>query len=297
MAAARIIFFGTLGVMSHAALRQLLNYNLSIVNVVIPGHEPFKMPSESMKSIPVEQPQHDTIELLAIKHDIPLTYIQDINSPDTFNALSDLGADFILIACFPYILPLQLQTLPNIASLNLHPSLLPAYRGPVPLFWQLKEGITQFGMTLHQLSQKIDSGNIILQEQIRLKDGMRGRAIDAALGELGATLFAEALRLYGKRSIVPKIQDPHLASYHPIPTLKDFELSSQWTARRAFNFMRGTDEWNQTYRIVLDNREFSLTNPIAYSPAGLLRESYELKDNVITIRFAQGLLQAEVRGY
>ena len=290
--------FGTLGVFSHAVLQQLLKHKLHISCVVIPGPEPFKMPIETMINIPVvQQPQHDTIEILALKHDIPLNYIHDINSPEAHAGLAAYNADFILIACFPYILPQPLRSLPKLACLNLHPSLLPAYRGPTPLFWQLKDGVPVFGVTLHQVSQKIDSGNIILQEQIHLRDGMRGRAIDTALGELGARLFIEALRLYGKRSVVPKIQDASQASYFPVPGVKDFELSTQWNARHAFNFMRGTNEWQQPYRISLDNQDFYLVNPIAYSPTGTIRETYQVQDGVITIRFAQGLLQAELRPY
>jgi methionyl-tRNA formyltransferase len=296
MSPAKIIFFGTLGVFSHAVLQQLLRHKLHISSVVVPGTEPFKMPTESMIKIPVlQQPQHETIELLAIKHNIPLNYIHTIDSEESYSALSAYDADFILIACFPFILPAPLRALPKVACLNLHPSLLPAYRGPTPLFWQLKHGEALFGVTLHMVSQKIDAGNIILQEQIRLRDGMRARAIDAALGELGAALFVEALDLYDKHSIVPKIQDSSKASYFPVPGVIQFELSSQWSARQAFNFMRGTDEWKQTYRISLDNQDFYLVNPIAYSPAGTINEAYQIHNGVITVQFAQGLLQAELR--
>lgn len=292
----KILFFGTLGVFSHAVLDSLLNNQANIVGVVISGSEPAHSMSGKYFHIPVlQQPRHDTIELLAIKNDIPIHYLHDINSERAINRLSGISFDFILIACFPQILSAQIIAMPTTAALNLHPSLLPEYRGASPLFWQLKNGSGQFGITLHLLSPAVDSGNILLQEECVLVDGMRGRAIDAVLGELGGRLFIKAASLYAQKRIVQKIQDPSRASYQPPPRIADFEISTDWTARRAFNFMRGTSEWEQPYRIVIDDQRFLIEGAIAWSPAATIKELFQIDGNVITIKFSQGLLKAGLK--
>ena len=296
MSQPRVILFGTLGVFSYFVLRVLIKHKINVAAVVIPGATPLTSPVEKFINIPIlQQPQHDTIELLAIKHDIPTIYAHDIGSATLVKSLQAMAPDFMLVACFPYILPPALFNLPRVACLNIHPSLLPAYRGPTPLFWQLKNGERVFGVTLHNVSQKIDAGNIVIQRETHLRDGMRGRAIDAHLGLLGARLFIESLALYEKKNYVPKIQDQALASYQHAPSRKDFRLDIQWNSRRAFNFMRGTGEWKQPYALTIGDSDFRLVSPNAYSPAATIKQAYIIEDNIITIQFAQGLLKATLK--
>lgn len=267
-----------------------------MVAVVVPGATPLNSPVEKFINIPIlQQPRHDTIELLAIKYDIPTLYAHDMQSTSLQQSLKDLAPDFILIACFPYILPQQIFNIPAIACLNIHPSLLPAYRGPAPLFWQLKNGEKVFGVTIHNVSRKIDAGNIVIQRETHLRDGMRGRAIDAHLGSLGGRLFVELLIMYEKKNYVPKLQDSGKASYQSVPGRNEFRLETSWNSRRAFNFMRGTGEWQQPYLISIGEHDFILLSPNAYSPAGTFKQDYIIEDNIITIRFAQGLLKATLK--
>lgn len=291
-----MILFGTLGVFSYAVFRFLLKHKINVVAIVIPGATPLNTPHEKFIDIPIlQQPQHDTIELLAIKHDIPTVYAHDIHSATLSQSLTDFSADYFLIACFPHVLPKNLFDMPAVACLNLHPSLLPAYRGPAPLFWQLKYGEKIFGVTVHTVSPKIDAGNIVLQREIHLRDGLRGRAIDVQLGMLGGRLFIESILLFEKKNYVPKIQDSSLASYQPVPGRNDFRLDINWSSRHAFNFMRGTEEWQQPYMLSMGDNDFVLLSPNAYSPAGTIKQDYIIEDNIITIQFAHGLLKAKFK--
>ena len=242
----RVVFFGMPDIFSHAVLQPLFARGVNIVSVVMPGTAP---DSELLNigGIPIVQnTNHNTIEKLALEYHAPINYVQDVSSKDFSKTIQQYNPDYILVACFPFKLPPEIWQIPRIACLNLHPSLLPAYRGPYPVFWQLKNGEMKTGVTLHLISEEIDAGDIVLQTEVPLRAGMRGRAIDNKLGEFGSKLFLETLRLYQLNNINLQEQSWIQASYMPVPKFADFEIAPTWSARHAFSFMRGTEEWGRT---------------------------------------------------
>jgi len=290
----KVLFFGTLGVYSYAVLSNLLKRGVRIASVIIPGAEPYQMP-DTVTNIPIiKQPAFTTIETLAIENHIPLHYVLDIADNQLLDALKEYQADFILLACFPYKVPEKIRLLPKKECVNIHPSLLPAYRGPHPIFWQLKAGEKRMGVSLHRATDELDAGDIILQAEVQITAGMRGRAIEAKLGEYGAIVFTEVLRLYQVNNITLKAQNNSLASYMSVPKHQDFTLSPQWTARQAFSFIRGTDEWGRSYHIEIGGSTVMIKTAMAYSPSASLTKSYELKDNYITVQFSPGLITAYI---
>jgi len=289
----RIVFFGSLGVMSYTALLTLLKRKVPIASVVIPGVKPETDLSQYIANIPVIQtPKHRTIELLALEHCIPVTYVKRLDDLESYSNISKYSPHFILTACFPYILPEKIWRLASVASLNIHPSLLPRYRGPNPIFWQLKNGETRTGVTLHLINDLVDGGDVILQRDISFKNGIRDRAIHALTGAQGAKMFIECLRLYRQKAIEPKPQNPAAASYMGVPTAGDFTLPLTWSAQHAFNFMRGTEDWKTPYSIYVGGKNISLESAIAYSPTGAMEETYRIDGSFVFVRFAQGVLQA-----
>lgn len=290
----RVVFFGTHGTYSSSVLAPLIERGVNIVSIVIPG----SMPDEDIGEIGgipiIQNTNHVTIEQLALEHHIPVTYIQNINSRESTYNLEKLRPDYIFVACFPWKIPPDIYHLPRIAALNAHPSMLPSYRGPQPVFWQLRNGEAKTGVSLHLLNDELDAGDIVLQTEVPLQPGMRGRAIDTKLGEFAAKLFLEALRLYQLNNINPQPQSWIQASYNPEPKFEDFELSTHWPARQAFMFMRGTEEWGRSYQVEVDNKKIMLKTAMAYSPSGRITKPYLLEDNYITIQFSPGLVNAYI---
>ena len=279
--------------MSYAALQTLLKRKAPIAAVIIPGIKPEDTLTNRLANIPVIQtPKHETIELLALEYNIPITYVNRLDDLESYSNISKFNPHFILVACFPYILPQKIWQLARIASLNVHPSLLPKYRGPNPIFWQLRNGETRTGVTLHLVTDLVDGGDVILQRDVIIKNGMRDRAINYLAGEQGAKIFIEALRLYRQKAIEPKPQDPAGASYMKSPTIDDFAIPLRWSAQHAFNFMRGTEDWKMPYTVHCGGRSIRLESAIAYSPAGAMEEDYLIDERFVCIRFAQGVLQA-----
>src|SRR5690349_1477661 len=82
--------------------------------------------------------------------------------------LRSLEPDLIFTTGFSWKLPPELLTLPRLGSVNAHPSLLPRYRGPNPLFWQFMNGETQGGLTMHRMDADFDTGPILVQQAIEI---------------------------------------------------------------------------------------------------------------------------------
>jgi methionyl-tRNA formyltransferase len=290
----RVLFFGMPDIFSYAVLGPLLSRGVNLVGVVMPGEQPHQE-LQNIGGIPIVQnPNHSTIENLALEYHIPVSYVQDISSAQFHEDISKLKPDYILIACFPHKLPPAIWQMPRIACLNLHPSMLPAYRGPYPVFWQLRNGELKTGITLHLVNDEFDAGEIVLQTEVPLRAGLRGRAIEARLGEFGAKLFLEALRLYQLKNINAQAQSWIQASYNPPPRYEDFNISTGWSARRAFSFIRGTEKWNRPYEIKIGGKTVYIKTAMAYSPSGTINQPYKIEDNYITMQFSPGLVNAYI---
>lgn len=146
----------------------------------------------------------EPIHVAAPRLDFP-GWVEDIEIVYTPAALQRQGADrirqrsieFMLVACWPYLIAEALRGAATRAALNLHPSLLPAYRGPDPLGAQLAQGDSRFGVTLHELNQHFDQGDIIAQRALGDVGNVPARRqLERQCAQLGVDLFIDALARY-----------------------------------------------------------------------------------------------------
>lgn len=120
--------------------------------------------------------------------------------------LSARSIDFILVACWPYKLSSEVCRLANKASMNLHPSLLPKYRGANPVEEQLSQRESDLGVSLHLLSDEFDSGDIVKQSSFALSINPDRKAIEQKAADIGVQLFLEACREFGSINWQPRRQ-------------------------------------------------------------------------------------------
>ncbi|MCG6871780.1 MAG: hypothetical protein LJE84_05775, partial [Gammaproteobacteria bacterium] len=159
-----MVFFGHASGYSLAVLAGLLERNLRPCAVVQHGRPPPRSP------IPVF-PAADTPAGLASQHGIDVLWVNDPNPASLALALSELEAGLFLVACYPRRLPGEVFRLAQRACLNLHPSLLPGYRGPAPVFWQLQDGERNTGISLHHVTDRLDAGPLVAQRRVPLPPG------------------------------------------------------------------------------------------------------------------------------
>jgi methionyl-tRNA formyltransferase len=291
-----VMFMGMGGAFSAIPMKSLLEQHIDVCAVVMPGLAPSPSDWSGRMYIPLAGAGHppETIASLAREHAIPVEYVSRLNDAPTLDRLSAYRPDVILVACFPYVFPSALLQLPRLGCLNLHPSLLPAYRGPAPLFWQFRQGERQTGVTLHVMDERLDAGDVLLQAPLPLRDGLTGPEAEALLAGQGGQLMLEALDLLGRDALTPRKQDESAGSYFPWPAEPDFQLSRHWPAQRAFNFIRGTQEWGCTYEIVIERQRFPVQRAVSYSAHQELGKPYALIGRELWVQFVPGVLRALV---
>jgi methionyl-tRNA formyltransferase len=134
--------------------------------------------------------------------------------------MAALGTQLVVCSCFPWRIPAALLSVPRYGWWNLHPSLLPAYRGPAPLFWQQQAGETATGITLHQMDEGLDTGPILgaVTVSLHLADWRESEQI---LGAEGGQLVVRALEQLMASQLVFQPQDEARASYQPLPNKEE----------------------------------------------------------------------------
>ncbi len=118
-------------------------------------------------------PANQNIKLVSDTFHLPFKLLhKESLTLDLSNWLSEIKADIVFIFSFPFKIPGSVLNIPHYGFINFHPAILPNYRGPVPLFWQIKNGITETGITAHKLDENFDSGPILYieKEYINLTD-------------------------------------------------------------------------------------------------------------------------------
>ncbi len=254
-----------------------------------------KKPVPAPTDLPVITPWlQENIIHLAWEHQIPVWEVGRLSAPKTLEILSDLQPDLAAVACFSRFFPPQLLELPRFGCLNLHPSLLPAYRGPEPLFWIAYHDERETGVTLHFLDEGVDSGDIVAQSRIARPDGLSAAKLEQQCAAEGALLLLSAVQQLDQQgTIMRRKQAENEASYFPSPGAEDFVIPGDWPARRAFNFLRGAKGWPLHLKVGDDR--FRIRVVKSYSSEHSLGKPYLIFGDELWVQFNPGVLRALAR--
>ena len=137
------------------------------------------------------------------------------NTAEFILELKKLSPDIIALADYGYILKSELLAIPKLASINLHPSLLPAYRGAAPIRWAIINGEQWTGVTTFIMDPEIDHGDILLQERVEILDSDTYGGLELRLANIGAELLLDTINRF--KELTPSSQPVSLihASYAP----------------------------------------------------------------------------------
>jgi methionyl-tRNA formyltransferase len=147
-------------------------------------------------------------------------------------------ADIIVVSGYSKLIPRKVIESSRIATVNIHQSLLPAYRGRHPLNWAIINGEAYTGVTIHHLSEGFDEGNIILQKKVKIFDNNTIMDLYWKTTEKGRELLPPLFRKAKKGDLTGFRQDPKLASYFPPRTPKDGKIDWTESAENVYNLIR-----------------------------------------------------------
>lgn len=179
---------------------------------------------------------------------------ESIKSDDAFRELSALEPDVFVVIAFGQILPKSLLEMPGKGAINLHASLLPKYRGPAPIQWSLINGEKETGVTTMHLDEGMDTGDILLASKVDILPADTSATLHDRLALEGARLVLETLDRLAGNSLIPRPQDPSLASYAPLLSKKDGHIDWTQPASALENLIRGLTPWPGAYTFCDDMR-------------------------------------------
>ena len=178
------------------------------------------------------------VKRFAIEKNLKILQPRNLKSQQFLNELSSLSPELIVIVAFR-VLPASVFNLPVHRSVNLHASLLPRYRGAAPINRAIMNGDTETGVTTFFLQEIVDTGNIILQEKIRIGDDDNAGTIHDRLSEVGAKLLLKTVEQIESGSVRISEQTDSLATPAPKIFKEDCIINWNQTARQIHNLIRG----------------------------------------------------------
>lgn len=285
-----ILLLGSRSAFTEIVLERLINAGSGELRLALEGPRRTAVPAQTVPAAPGElavSAPHP-VASRAARFQVPVIEIA------TANDILELepAPDIIVSACFSLRLPKAVLDRPRHGCLNVHPSLLPAFRGPSPIFWQLREGPASTGVTVHRMVEAVDAGPVVAAEDRPLEPGTSAAALNRLLAKTGARLLADALRGKDWSKIDATPQDEAAASYFSWPDDAAFRMQPDWSATRAYCFMAGTREWGRPYEMALDGHRLLLERVLDYDPSGRLNGAYSTQGDTITVAFSPGVVRA-----
>jgi methionyl-tRNA formyltransferase len=156
------------------------------------------------------------VESAAVDIALPHVSPENPNDPQFVSALKDADPAACVLVAYGYILKETLLDVPRLGFFNLHPSLLPAYRGAAPIQRSLMDGVTRTGISVIAMSWRVDAGDIVAQQPVEVGPDETAGELSARLAEAGARLLAEVLKKLAAGTPLPRaVQDPSRATTAP----------------------------------------------------------------------------------
>jgi len=187
------------------------------------------------------------VKLAALSGDLTVLTPVNVNTPEALDTMRALKPDLLVVVAFGQILKRELLQLPQLGAVNLHASLLPAYRGAAPIQRAIINGERESGVTTMYLNEGMDTGDIILRAACEIGAGESGGRLHDKLMAIGAELLCRTIRLIEEGTAPRQAQDNGLATYAPPLTAEDERIDWRQSARDIHNRIRAMNPWPGAY--------------------------------------------------
>ena len=286
----RLVLFGSLSRFTFFALKNLLEQGFVVRAVVLAAYPPSSAQRGGSLDVIYRSKQPELLDL-AKNHAIPVGYFGD-DADELCAFVRDRSADVYLLACYPRKLPRTIVETAKYCSINIHPSKLPKFKGPDPIFWQLLNAETQTGVSLHEVSDSIDSGDIFHFEPVTYPPGATLEQIQSVLLARAILSLAKLLDTHPNRWH-REPQDHQKSSYQPVPCAEDYSMTSKLSMQTAINLVRAYSRTNKTVRVSVADTQYNVQDAIHWQKAGSINEQNVQSDR-ITVQFNDGIVEFSI---
>lgn len=223
-----IVFFGTPDFAAEI-LTYLIDQGVSVVGVVA---QPDRPKGRSLHMTP------PPVKVVALEHQIPLLQPEKASDPAFLHQLASFKADLFVVVSYGQILSQKLLDIPPLGSINVHPSLLPLFRGAAPIHRSLMAGVSETGVSIQKIVRQLDAGDVLAVAKIPVPAEMIFGELERQLLDAAKPLLLQVIRDFGK-GIPPAVpQDHALATYASKFELEELEVHWEKPAEELHNLIR-----------------------------------------------------------
>lgn len=229
----KIIFMGTPD-FSVPCLNSLIDAGHEILAVFT---QPDKPRGRKQELTPPE------VKVCALQHGLSVYQPKTLRDGEAMKIIADLAPDCIVVVAYGKILPKEILDYPKYGCINIHASLLPKYRGSAPIQWSVINGEKETGVTIMQMDEGIDTGDMLYQKAIPIMIDDTAESMFEKLSALGGEMIVDALRKLEKDELKAIKQDDALSSHAPMLDKKISEIDWDQPAEKVHDLVRGLYSW------------------------------------------------------
>lgn len=220
-----------------------------------------------------------SVKEFAIQNNIPILQPEKLKDENFIVSLKKFSADLFVIVAFR-ILPVEVFSLPEYGSFNLHASLLPKYRGAAPIQWAIIKGEIETGVTTFRLAGKVDTGNVYIQKKIEITPEDNLGSLHDKLSLLGADVVLQTVELIESGNIKLLPQDDSLATPAPKINKETGRINWNLPSVEIVNLIRGLSPFPAAYFIIDDKTykvyKASINKNVVLEPGEIKQSKNEL---------------------
>ena len=191
---------------------------------------------------------------MALKLGYDVVQPVSIKTGEFKNLMKRQKPDMIIVVAFGQILSKNILNIPKLATINVHASLLPKYRGSAPIQWAVINGEKETGVTTMLMDEGMDTGDILLSSKTEITLNDTAGSLHDRLADLGADLLIQTLKTIETKGLNPTPQDHARATFAPLLKKKDGHLNWQMPAASLDTFIRGMTPWPGAFTFHMDKR-------------------------------------------
>lgn len=240
---AQIIFMGT-SFFAKEILKYLIENNLKIKLVVT---QPDK-PAGRNKALKFSE-----VKIFAQENNLKLEQFSQLDD-QALDVMKKIKPDLVIVASYGLIIPQKMLGQPQYGYINIHPSLLPKFRGSTPIQTALQQGLKETGVTIMKMDSKMDSGPILSQKKIEIDPKDTYLSLEKKLLETTGKFLSKTLGDYLEEKIHPQEQDHSQASYTKMIGKQDGKIDWSKNSDEIYNQFRAFYNWPQVYTFWKDKK-------------------------------------------
>lgn len=261
-----IVFMGT-PQFAVSSLQKLHDNGHNIKLVITQPDKPFGRGKKIKKSEVKEKAEELGLEVFQ-----PLK----VKTEDSVNVIKNLNPDLIVVIAYGQLLSKEILDIPRFGCINVHASLLPKLRGAAPINWAIINGDVKSGVTTMLMDVGLDTGDMLLKEEVEITEDMTAGDLHDILSEVGSNLLIETINKIEDQTIIKIKQDDSLSTYAPMLKKETSLINWNDSAKNVHNMVRGLNP-DQVAYFVYDDKNVKVykttysTDVCKYEPGTVVK--------------------------